>query len=96
MSRHQDSGKSDTANLGKCREVRIDGFDGDSRAVLVLSLIKPLRIDGVLRNFAGLVLEEKQIEELARGLMTIAKRQSLKVSLSMPGPRLVRPVRFVR
>ena len=65
----------ETANLGTCKELNLDGFDGDERAILVLELKKPIHINGHRRRFAGLVLENKQLSELARQLMTIAKRK---------------------
>ena len=65
----------ETVNLGTCKELTIDGFDGDDRCVLVLELKKPLHIEGHRRRFAGIVLENDQMAEIARGLMSIAKRK---------------------
>lgn len=88
MSKHIDAGTGDSANLGKCKEVMIDGFDGDDRALLVLQLKKPLLIEGHKRDYAGIVLEEDQLRQLATGIMSIAKRKRRQF-------HLVKPVRFV-
>lgn len=88
MSDHTLDRAPETANLGTCKEVLIDGFDGDDRAVLVLQLKKPIFIEGHRRKFAGIVLEQAQLEQLARGIMHIAKRKRRQF-------HLVRPVRFV-
>lgn len=95
MSKSHDSGTSDTANLGKCKEILLDGFDGDERAVLVLRLTKPLRIDGTLRTFAGIILENDRLAELAAALRTIAKRRVRTVSMYR-GPNLVKRVPAIR
>lgn len=88
--------KSDpsTANLGSCKELLLEGFDGGDQAILVLSLSKPLQIDGHKRTFAGVVIDEKQISQLATSLMRIAKKKARQISLTS-GPKLVKPVHFV-
>ena len=75
MSDNTDSKNPETANLGTCSEVLLDGFDGEERAVLVLELKKPIHIEGHRRRFAGIVLENDRLAELAKQLMTIAKRR---------------------
>ena len=93
MSKMEDKKNPSVANLGDCKEILLDCFDGDNRAVLTLSLKKPVMIDGTKRDFAGIVIEKKQIEQLARSLMKVAKRQSRSISMAVPG-QLVKPVRF--
>lgn len=94
MGKIENKSDPSTANLGDCKEIMIEGFDGDEKAVLVLSLKKPLIIDGFKRTFAGIVIAEKQIAQLAHQLMRIAKRKSRSISMAVPG-QLVKPVKFV-
>ena len=75
MSDHTDSKNPESANLGACKSILLDGFDGDDRALLVLELKKPLHVEGHRRRFAGIVLENEQLGELAKQLMRIAKRK---------------------
>lgn len=94
MAEIEDKGNPSVANLSGCDGVLLDGFDGDQRAVLVIQTKKPVTINGQKRNFVGTVLELEHIKALATQLMTISKRQSRKISLSVPG-QLVKPVRIV-
>ena len=88
MSDHTDSRNTSSANLGTCKGILIDGFDGDERALLVIQLKKPLRIEGHKRDYAGIVLDADQLKQLATGIMSIAKRKRRQF-------HLVKPVRFV-
>ena len=82
MSKIENSSDPSTANLGRCNNILLDGFDGDERAVLVIGLTKPLMIDGHLRKFAGIVLDNyERLEELA-GVEVIITRQWDMVGLS--------------
>lgn len=81
MSDNTLTGAEETANLGTCKELTIDGFDGDDRCVLVLELKKAVHIEGHRRRFAGIVLENDQVAELASGLMAIAKRKRRLVAV---------------
>ena len=96
MAEIENSEDPSIANLGKCKDVLLEAFDNDTRAVLVVQLSKKVMVRGYSRDYVGVVIEDKQIEQLARALMRVAKRKSTKISLAMPGPRLVKPVRLVR
>lgn len=80
---------SEAELLGDVRMIYMEPIDQGRRAVLVFRLQKPITINGVKKEHAGVVLEEKGILELIDGLNGVANmREYVKYS-----ERIIKPYR---
>lgn len=78
---------SESANLGDVKQIYLEPFDQGQRALLVFEVNRPIHIGPGKTNYAGAILEERQLLQLFDGLAKLAMVRKA----AMPVERIIKP-----